>query len=82
MVRTKKEILHLDIFGREITKKSYVVAWHSGTTHVCSIEKVTPKMIRVKPVIGSYRGGFLTYGNQTVLVDSEDVAILVLKGKQ
>lgn len=49
---------------------------------ICSIVKLSPKMMRVKPIANEYyRGdGYLVFPSQTVVVDGPDVMAYVLRG--
>jgi hypothetical protein len=52
---------------------------------VCSIVKIHPKMMRVKPINAGqyYRGdGYLAYPDNCIVVDGPDVMAYILKGPQ
>lgn len=75
-----KEINHKDLLGNPITETSKLAVSHRNSLYICSIVKITEKMMRVKPIKTTYRsGGFLVYPDQTVVVDGPDVLAYILK---
>lgn len=77
-----KEIEHTDILGNPILENSKLAVSHKNMLKICSIVKVSPKMLRVKPIANKhYRGeGYLVYPTQTVVVDGPDVMAYILRG--
>lgn len=73
---------HKDILGNIITESSKLAVAHKGMLKICSIVKLSPKMMRVKPIANQYyRGeGYLVFPSQTVVVDGPDVMAYILRG--
>lgn len=73
---------HKDLLGNIITEDSKLAVAHKGMLKICSIVKLSPKMMRVKPIANEYyRGdGYLVFPSQTVVVDGPDVMAYVLRG--
>jgi hypothetical protein len=83
---TKKEpIEHKDLLGNPITLESKLAVSHRNSLKICSILKITPKMMRVKPLfVTSYwrdEDGYLVYSDQCVVVDGPDVLAYMLRGE-
>ncbi len=76
------EITHKDILGNPIDATSKLAVSHRNMLKICSIVKMSPKMMRVKPINNqSYRGeGYLVYPSQCVVVDGPDVMAYILRG--
>lgn len=79
---TKEIIKHKDILGNPINENSKLAVSRHNNLKICSIVKLSPKMLRVKPLDNpNYRGeGYLVYPNQTVVVDGPDVLAYILRG--
>lgn len=79
-----KEIQHKDLLGNPIEPTSKLAVSHRNSLKICSILKITPKMMRVKPLFatGYWReeDGYLVYPSQSVVVDGPDVMAYVLRG--
>ena len=76
-----KEVEHKDLLGNPITENSKLAVSHHNSLKICSIVKLNPKMLRVKPINQHYRGdGYLVYPTQTVVVDGPDVMAYILRG--
>lgn len=77
----EKKIEHKDILGNTITPESKLAVAHKNQLRVCSIMKMSPKMLRVKPLSSKpYNGdGYLVYPLQTVVVDGPDALAYMLK---
>jgi len=71
---------HLDILGNPIQLGTKVAVGTGNSLEICSIVKLTPKMLRAKPVKGRHSDGYLVYSSQCVVVDGEDVLAYILKG--
>ena len=73
--------VHKDIFGREIAVGDAVAFPHANQLYIGTVIKISPKQIRVVPVVGGYRAheGYLKYANQCVLVDGPQVTMYILK---
>lgn len=78
----KETINHKDILGNPIDQNSKLAVAHKNDLKICSIVKLNPKMLRVKPLNNQYyRGeGYLVYPDQTVVVDGPDVLAYMLRG--
>lgn len=75
-----KVIEHKDLLGNPILETSKLAVSHRNCLYICSIIKITDKMMRVKPLKTTYRSsGFLVYPTQTVVVDGPDVLAYMLK---
>lgn len=71
---------HKDALGNDIIETSKLAVARRNDIVICSILKMTPKMLRVTPIRASYKGkGYLVYGNQTVVVDGPDVTAYILR---
>lgn len=70
---------HFDILGRPIHIGTKVAVAVHNELLVCSVIKVTPKMIRVMPIRWHGGDGHLSYGSQCVVVEGEDVLAYILK---
>ncbi len=83
MARAKKPPPeHNDILGHPISEGCKVAVARHNQLKVCSVTKLSPKMIRVIPVNGGYpAAGFQVFGHQTVVVEGEDVLSFILRGK-
>lgn len=74
-----EKIEHRDVLGKTISPGDFVVISYHNGLRVCRVGKFTPKMIRVFPVNAARASkGYLKYGNETVIVDKEDVFVHVL----
>jgi hypothetical protein len=81
MSKIKKEPpQHKDLLGQEITLNSKLGVARKNQMYVCSVKKLNSKLIHVIPVADN-SNGFLVYGCQTVVLQSEDVLAYMLKGK-
>ena len=77
---TKKIIpQHKDILDVDITEDSYVAVPRNSAMNICSIIKINPKMIRVKPVTSTRGGGYLVYPHEILVLDPHDVLAYKLK---
>ncbi len=75
----KKQIEHYDILGNPLSIGS-VVAVNHHSMEICTVTKINPKMLRVRPVKIRYRGdGFLKYPTDMVVVDSQLASWYALK---
>jgi hypothetical protein len=70
--RTKKEIIHHDIIGREIPINSFVVFSVGSELRLAKVIKLTPKMVRVRIVNAVTR----TWYNGEHTRYPQDVAVL------
>ena len=71
---------HVDILGRPIHLGTKVAVGTGNSLVICSIIKLSPKMVRAMPIKGYHREGYLVYGSQCVVVEGEDVLAYILKG--
>ncbi len=79
----KAPVEHKDRFGQVISVGNKVVLAKSNSLRVCSIDRITTKMVHAVPVNGGYPGsGFLVYPNDVVLVEGPDVLHYMLLGKK
>jgi len=72
---------HLDLLGREVKEDDAVAFTHHNTLYVGKVVKVTPKQVRVVPLLSKYRSdtGYLKYTNQCVLIGGPDLTMHLLK---
>jgi hypothetical protein len=75
--KEKLEIVHRDIFGKEILLGTNVVFCQNNSLMIGEIVKINPKMIRVTPV--GNRSSYLKYPSDTVVVDGPTVTMYILK---
>jgi hypothetical protein len=77
-----KEAEHKDLLGNPITTDSKLAVSHHNDLIICSVVKINPKMLRVRPINSRYRAGdgYLVYPSQTVVVDGPDVMAYILRG--
>lgn len=77
-----KEFEHKDLLGNPIELTSKLAVSHKNCLKICSIVKITSKMMRVKPIgkrFYSPEEGYLVYPSQTVVVDGPDVMAYILR---
>jgi hypothetical protein len=74
------EIQHKDVLGNPILSTSKLAVAYKNNLYVCSILKITPKMMRVKSLKASYQKEMIVYPGNTVVVDGPDVLAYMLKG--
>jgi hypothetical protein len=76
------KVEHTDILGNLITESSKLAVARHNSLVICSIIKMTDKMIRVESIIAKNNGrggsGFLAYPKQSVVVDGPDVLAYIL----
>lgn len=72
---------HRDLLGREVKEDDAVAFSHHNTLYVGKVIKVTPKQVRVVPLLTKYRQdkGYLKYTNQCVLIGGPDLTMHLLK---
>jgi hypothetical protein len=72
---------HKDLLGREVKIDDYVGFCHHNSMYVGKVIKITPKQVRVLPVLTQYRHteGLLKYTNQCVLIGGPELTYLLLK---
>jgi hypothetical protein len=78
----KAEIKHTDLLGKEINVGSFVAFnWWNGSLTVCVVDKISPKMIKVRPV--NRRQGFQKTKNRyplnVILLNEDDATMYILK---
>jgi hypothetical protein len=73
--------LHRDLLGREVKEDDTVAFVHHNAMYVGKVIKVTPKQVRVVPMVTKYRQdtGYLKYTSQCVLVGGPDLTLHLLK---
>jgi hypothetical protein len=73
--------LHCDLLGREVKEDDTVAFCHHNMLYVGKVIKVTPKQVRVVPMVTKYRQdtGYLKYTNQCVLIGGPDLTMHLLK---
>jgi len=72
---------HKDKLGQIINEGTKVAVSRLNQLRICSVIKITPKMIRVVPVNDGYpSSGFQVFSHQTVVVDTKDVLSYILRG--
>ena len=72
---------HRDLLGREVHEDDAVAFSHHNTLYVGKVIKITPKQVRVVPMLTNYRSdkGYLKYTNQCVLIGGPDLTMHLLK---
>jgi hypothetical protein len=72
---------HLDLLGREVNLDDAVAFTHHNMLYVGKVTKVTPKQVRVIPLLSNYRNdtGYLKYTNQCVLIGGPDLTAHLLR---
>jgi len=72
---------HRDLLGREVNLDDAVAFTHHNMLYVGKVIKVTPKQVRVVPLLSKYRAddGYLKYTNQCVLIGGPDLTAHLLR---
>ena len=72
---------HRDCLGREVNENDHVAFSHHNTLYVGKVIKVTPKQVRVIPLLTDYRRdeGYLKYTAQCCLVGGPELTYHILK---
>jgi hypothetical protein len=72
---------HCDLLGREVKEDDAVAFTHHNTLYVGKVIKITPKQVRVIPMLSTYRNdtGYLKYTNQCVLIGGPELTMHLLK---
>jgi len=72
---------HRDLLGREVNVDDTVAYTHHNSLYVGKVIKITPKQVRVIPMLTNYRSdtGYLKYTNQCVLIGGPDLTMHLLK---
>ena len=72
---------HKDLLGRKVSEDDAVAFTHHNTLYVGKVIKVTPKQVRVVPLLTKYRQdtGYLKYTNQCVLIGGPDLTAHLLR---
>lgn len=72
---------HRDLLGREVNEGDAVAYTHHNSLYVGKVIKITPKQVRVIPLLTQYRSdtGYLKYTNQCVLIGGPDLTAHLLK---
>jgi hypothetical protein len=72
---------HKDLLGREVKEDDAVAFTHHNTLYVGKVIKITPKQVRVVPMLTNYRSdtGYLKYTNQCVLIGGPELTAHLLK---
>jgi hypothetical protein len=72
---------HRDLLGREVKEDDAVAFSHHNTLYVGKVIKITPKQVRVVPLLSQYRqsDGYLKYTNQCVLIGGPDLTAHLLR---
>lgn len=74
---------HKDLLGQPIITGTKVAVARHNQLRICSVVKLSPKMLRVEPVNAGYpQSGFQVFGHQTVVIDGTDVLSFILKGNK
>lgn len=73
----KEEPVHKDLLGRPIKLGDVVAYAQSNTLCVGTVDKLNPKMIRVKPFRGSW--GSNKYSSDCAILEGEAVTFHLLK---
>jgi hypothetical protein len=72
---------HHDLLGREVKEDDYVAFTHHNSLYVGKVIKITPKQVRVIPMLTNYRSdkGYLKYTSQCCLVGGPELTYHILK---
>lgn len=72
---------HKDLLGRLVQLDDTVAFVHHNAMYVGKVTKVTPKQVRVVPMLTKYRQdtGYLKYTSQCVLVGGPDLTAHLLR---
>jgi hypothetical protein len=72
---------HRDLLGREVNEGDAVAYTHHNSLYVGKVIKITPKQVRVIPMLTNYRSdtGYLKYTNQCVLIGGPELTAHLLK---
>jgi hypothetical protein len=72
---------HRDLLGREVNEGDAVAYTHHNSLYVGKVIKITPKQVRVIPMLTNYRSdtGYLKYTNQCVLIGGPELTMHLLK---
>jgi hypothetical protein len=72
---------HRDLLGREVNEGDAVAYTHHNSLYVGKVIKITPKQVRVVPMLSNYRSdtGYLKYTNQCVLIGGPELTAHLLK---
>ena len=72
---------HTDLLDRVVSLDDCVAFVHHNEMIVGKVIKVTPKQVRVIPLISNYRStdGYLKYTKQCVLIGGPDLTLHLLK---
>ena len=72
---------HLDLLGREVKEDDTVAFVHHNSMYVGKVIKVTPRQVRVVPMLTTYRQdkGYLKYTSQCVLVGGPELTAHLLR---
>jgi hypothetical protein len=72
---------HRDLLGREVKEDDAVAFTHHNTLYVGKVIKITPKQVRVIPMLSTYRNdmGYLKYTNQCELIGGPELTMHLLK---
>jgi hypothetical protein len=72
---------HRDLLGREVNEGDAVAYTHHNSLYVGKVIKITPKQVRVVPMLTNYRSdtGYLKYTNQCVLIGGPELTAHLLK---
>jgi len=81
----KKGPVHYDLFGKEVTVGSFVVAELNNyrKMELCVVDKLNPKMVRLRSINANKFGRYYTankYPTEMVLIENqEDITMYILK---
>ena len=84
----KEQPKHYDLMGKELVKDSFVVAELNKyrSFELCVIEKVNPKMLRVRSISANKWGRHYTankYPTEMMVIDNEeDITMYILKNSK
>lgn len=76
----KVEIVHVDLLGNEIHVGNHVAAYYFNGLTVCRVEKLTPKMVKVKPIDKNWSKSI--YPHDLVKINDDDVTMYLLRNKK
>jgi hypothetical protein len=72
---------HRDLLGRTVAEGDAVAFTHQNSLYVGKVIKITPKQVRVVPMLTNYRSdtGYLKYTAQCVLIGGPELTMHLLK---
>ena len=73
----KAEITHVDLLGHELHVGDFVAAHYYRQLEICTVTKLNPKMVQIKPVSAKWKKN--VYPHDMVRVSEDDVTMYLLR---